>query len=139
MYLLDTNILSELRKGRRAHPAVQAWATAELIPSVGYVSVIALGEIRNGIERLARRDPAAAAVLEQWLLRLVADYAERILPVTREIADEWGRLNVTRSLPTADSLMAATARVHGFTFVTRNTADLAGTGTALLDPFLFSP
>lgn len=53
-----------------------------------------------------------AAVLERWLLRLVADYAERVLPVTREIADEWGRLNVTRSLPTADSLMAATARIQ---------------------------
>lgn len=138
MFLLDTNILSELRKGRPAHPPVQAWAAAELIPGRGYVSVIALGEIRSGIDRLARRDSEGAAVLDHWHLSLAADYADRVLPVTREIADEWGRLNVTRTLPTADSLMAATARVHGLAFATRNTADLADTETALLDPFHFT-
>ena len=103
-YLLDTNILSELRKGARCDPAVAAWAQAELMPHQGAMSVIALGEIRKGIERIAGRDPAAAANLNDWLDGLCARFGERILPVSAQVADEWGRLNARRPLPAADSL-----------------------------------
>ena len=97
--------------------------------------MLVVGEIRQGIERLRRRDPSQAAVFETWLATLRRDYADRILPVTVQIADEWGRLNVPDPVPAIDGLLAATARVHGLTLVTRNTADVARTGVALLNPF----
>ena len=136
-YLLDTNILSELRKRDRCDPAVAAWAQAELAPHQGAVSVIALGEIRKGVERLKRRDPTAAAHLESWLQGLYRLFGERILPVTREIAEEWGRLNAQRPLPAADSLLAATANVHRLILATRNVRDLHGIGVQLVNPFEF--
>jgi predicted nucleic acid-binding protein len=86
-------------------------------------------------ERVRRRDPAQAAVFEAWLATLRQHYADRLLPVTAQIAEEWGRLNVPDPIPTVDGLLAATARVGGLVLVTRNTADLARTGVQLLDPF----
>jgi predicted nucleic acid-binding protein len=132
-FLLDTNIVSEARK-RTANPNVQAWLAS--VPGTElYLSVLVIGEIRQGIERLRRRDPAQAAVYETWLSTLLRDYAERIIPVTAEVAQEWGRLNVPDPLPVIDGLLAATAKVRGWTLVTRNTADLAGAGVRLLNPF----
>lgn len=84
---------------------------------------------------MRRRDPAQASVYETWLAMLRQDYADRILPITIEVTEEWGRMNVPNAVPVVDGLMAATARVHGLTFVTRNTADLARTGVRLLNPF----
>lgn len=138
MYLLDTNILAELRKGRRCHPALADWMKP-VAPEDLYTSVLVLGEIRKGIELLARRDPRSAAALEQWLTGLRVDYADRILEVTLAIADEWGRLNAIRPLPATDSLMAATAKVHGLILVTRNQADLANIGVRVLNPFAGQP
>ena len=135
MYLLDTNILSELRKGQRCDANVRRWAEGELIGSKGYVSVMALGEIRNGIDRLIGRDPETAHRLEVWLGTVYEQFQDGILPVTLEIAEEWGRLNAIRPLPTADSLMAATANVHRLILVTRNTQDLADAHVKLLNPF----
>jgi hypothetical protein len=135
MYLLDTNILSELRKGSRCDTNVRRWAEEELINSKGYVSVMALGEIRNGIDRLIGRDPDTANRLETWLGTVYEKFQDGILPVTAEIAEEWGRLDAIRPLPLADSLMAATANMHRLTFVTCNTRDFADTGVKLLDPF----
>jgi len=132
-FLVDTNVVSEARKPA-GDPHVKAWM-ASVSGSELYLSVLVVGEIRQGIERLRRRDPAQAAVYERWLSILRRDYADRIIPITEEIAEEWGRLNVPDSLPTADSLMAASARVMGLTFVTRNTADVARTGVPLLNPF----
>jgi hypothetical protein len=134
VYLLDTNILSEIRKGRRCDPVVSRWAQPVDASNL-WVSVIALGEIQNGVDRLAPRDPVTANHLENWLQNIHQRYANRILPVTLEIAGEWGRLNAVRPLPVADSLMAATANVHGLTFVTRDVKALAGSGVKLLNPF----
>jgi predicted nucleic acid-binding protein len=133
-FLLDTNVISELRKGPRADSKVTSWfsgLTAEEI----FLSVLTIGEIRRGVESVRRRDPDSAASLDRWLGRLSEAYADRILPVDGEIAEEWGRMNVPDPLPVIDGLLAATARVLGMTLVTRNVADVRATGIDLLDPF----
>ena len=133
-YLLDTNVLSELRKGRRCNPRVAAWfsgvADADLC-----LSVLVVGEIRRGIEAIRRRNGARAAALDQWLARLVRDHGERILPVDRRVAEEWGRLTAARAASVVDALLAATARVHGLTLVTRNVRDVQWTGVSCVNPF----
>lgn len=132
-FLLDTNTLAELRKPR-AHPGVMAWF-ASVEGSQLYLSVLVVGEINQGVARLARRDPRQAAVYDAWLGKLRREFADRVLPVTEEIALEWGRLNAGDPLPVVDGLLAATALVHGFTLVTRNVGDFARTGVAVFDPF----
>lgn len=132
-YLLDTNVLSETRRPR-GDEGVKAWMSA--VPAGDlYLSVLVIGEIRRGIERLARRDPDQAEVYEAWLGTVLRDYADRIVPVDAETADEWGRMSVPDPVPIVDGLMAATAKVHGMTFVTRNTSDVERTDVSLLDPF----
>ena len=132
-FLLDTNVMSEIRK-RSPNAGVAGWF-ASVPSSELFLSVMVVGEIRQGIERLARRDPAQAAIVERWLGQLVDVYGDRIAPVTAEVAEVWGRLNVPDPLPVVDGLVAATALVHGWTLVTRNVADVASTGVRLLDPF----
>lgn len=132
-YLLDTNVISEARK-RSPDSNVRAWLASVPEPDL-YLSVLVVGEIRQGIERLRRRDPAQAAPYEAWLSTLVHGFAERLVPVTADVCEEWGRLNVPDPLPVIDGLMAATAKLRGWTFVTRNVADLARTEVRLLDPF----
>jgi len=132
-YLLDTNVVTEIRK-RSANVNVVAWVNSVPEHSL-FLSVLVVGEIRQGIERLQRRDPAQAAVFRDWLTTLLSTYKDRIVAVTVEIADEWGRLNAPDPLPIIDGLLAATAKVHGWTLVTRNTADVTRTGVALLNPF----
>jgi hypothetical protein len=132
-WLLDTNIVSELRKGERADPRLRAWFT-ESDDDALFTSVLVIGEIRRGIESLRRRDVPSALALEHWLAALTDGFADRILPVDRNVAEEWGRLNVPDPVPTVDGLLAATARVHGLTLVTRNTRDVSRTGVPLLDP-----
>jgi predicted nucleic acid-binding protein len=131
--LLDTNVVSEIRK-KTPNPGVEEWfasvATHEL-----YLSVLVVGEIRQGVDRLARRDPTQAAVFERWLGQLVTTFADRIVPVTTDIAEVWGRLNVHDPVPVVDGLLAATALVHDWTLVTRNGSDVASTGVRLLNPF----
>lgn len=100
-----------------------------------HLSVLVVGEINQGVARLTRRDPRQAAVYAAWLGRLRREFADRVLPVTEEIALEWGRLNAGDPLPVVDGLLAATALVHRLTLVTRNVADFARTGVALLNPF----
>lgn len=133
-YLLDTNIISELRKADRANARVIAWFESISDEDV-YLSVLVLGEIRQGVERVRPQDPSKAVALEGWLARVEKAFGPRILAVTLAVAEEWGRMNSARSLPVVDSLLAATARVHGLTLVTRNTRDVTGTGTPCLDPF----
>ncbi len=132
-FLLDTNVISEARK-RRGNPHVKTWM-ASVRGADLFLSVLIVGEIRQGIERLRRRDPAQAAVYEDWLAGLHRDYASRILPITADIAEEWGRMNVPDPVATIDGLLAATAKARGLTLVTRNTADLVRTGVPLLNPF----
>jgi predicted nucleic acid-binding protein len=138
-YLLDTNVISELRKSTRCDASVAAWERAELVPHGGAVSVITLGEIRKGIEIIAKRDPPQAAALESWLQGLYLRFTDRILPVTGEVAEEWGRLNARRPLPAVDSLLGATANVNKLTLATRNVGDLLDAGVAVVNPFEFTP
>jgi toxin FitB len=137
-FLLDTNVISELRKGKRANAAVLAWVN-QVDDSELYLSALVIGELRQGIERLRRRDPTAAQGLERWLTRLVMDYADRIIPIDTAVAELWGRLNVPDPLPAIDGLLAATAIVRGYTLVTRNTSDVESTGVELLNPFQAGP
>lgn len=133
-YLVDTNVISEIRKGGRCNAHVAAWYA-----SVGgddlYLSVLITGEIRKGVELARRSDAARAQALETWLLGLAHVFAGRILPVTGDIADEWGRMNAVRPVPVIDGLLAATASIHRLTFVTRDTGDVEGLGVSLLNPF----
>jgi predicted nucleic acid-binding protein len=133
-FLLDTNVLSELRKGARADAGVVRWfdATDE---SALFISVLVLGELTQGIESVRRRDKRSARALEQWLRGLFASYGDRVLPIDAAVAQRWGELNVPDRLPAVDGLMAATAIVHGLTVVTRNTDDFERTGVAMLNPF----
>jgi predicted nucleic acid-binding protein len=132
-FLLDTNVLSEARRPR-GDANVKAWLAS--VPAGNlYLSVLVVGEIRGGIERLRRRDPVQADAYEGWLATLRRDYADRLLPVTAEVADEWGRVNVSDPVPVVDGLMAATAKVKGLTLVTRNTADVERSGVRILNPF----
>ncbi|UCH26097.1 MAG: type II toxin-antitoxin system VapC family toxin [Trueperaceae bacterium] len=132
-YLLDTNVLSELRKPK-GNPKVKTWFAATEGEEV-FLSVLVVGEIQQGVERLRRRDPVQAAVFDVWLETLKRDYRERILPITAEIAEVWGRFNASNPLPVIDGLLAATAQVHGLILVTRNVADIDRTGVPLLNPF----
>ena len=136
-YLLDTNVLSELRKGRRGDQRVRAWAVT-VSDERHFVSVLSLGEIRKGIERLRRKSPQQCEVFEQWLERLSVDYAEDILEVNDAVADRWGRLEAGRTRPVIDGLLAATALEFGLTIATGNTKDFAGTGVKLVNPFDWS-
>lgn len=132
-FLLDTNIVSEIRK-KLPDEGVLAWFDS-VSASELFLSVLVIGEIRQGIDRLARRDQARATALEQWLKQLQHAYRDRVVPVTAEVAEAWGRLNVPDPRPVVDSLLAATALVHDWTLVTRNTADVESTGVRLLNPF----
>ncbi len=132
-FLLDTNVISEAR-GHRGDANVKAWLASVPADNL-YLSVLVVGEIRGGIEWLRRRDPVRADAYEGWLATLRRDYADRLLPVTAEVADEWGRMNVSDPVPVVDGLMAATAKVKGLTLVTRNTADVERSGVRMLNPF----
>ncbi|MEV4746402.1 type II toxin-antitoxin system VapC family toxin [Streptosporangium sp. NPDC049248] len=132
-YLLDTNVVSEARK-RNGSPQVKGWIAAAHGPTL-YISSLTVGEIRCGVELRRRRDPGQATVLERWLHGLQRQFGDRIVPVTVEAAEEWGRLNTIRPLPTTDGLIAATARVNGWTLVSRNIKDFAGTGVSVVNPF----
>ena len=132
-YLLDTNVLSEVRRPR-GDAGVKRWISS--VPAEDlYLSVLTLGEIRRGIGLLSRRDQTQADVYEAWLITVLRDYADRVLPVNAAAAEEWGRMNVPDPISIVDGLMAATAKVRNMTFVTRNTADVARTGVRLLNPF----
>jgi toxin FitB len=133
-FLLDTNVVSELRKGRRAHPRVMQWFSGVDDADL-HLSVLVLGELRQGVERLRARDAASAQRLDGWLRRLAEGYTGRILPIDEPVAELWGRLNVPDPVPAIDGLLAATALVHDLTLVTRNTRDVSRTGARLLNPF----
>jgi predicted nucleic acid-binding protein len=133
-YLLDTNVISELRKAGRAHPKVIAWAEATNSSDIG-TSVVVLAEIRRGIELKRRKDDEQARVLDHWFDQIRAGFGDRILPIDEVIADKWARLSVPNPLPYIDGLLAATAIVRGLILVTRNIADVSNTGANLFDPF----
>jgi len=132
-FLLDTNVVSEIQK-KAPDRGVATWFASVPADKL-FLSVLVVGEIRQGITRLVRRDPAQAEIFERWLSQLVDGYGDRIVPITVRIAEAWGRLNVPDPVPVVDGLLAATALVHDWTLVTRNFNDVTSTGVRLLDPF----
>ncbi|MFO1433755.1 MAG: type II toxin-antitoxin system VapC family toxin [Candidatus Competibacteraceae bacterium] len=133
-YLIDTNVISELRKGQRCDPNVAQWFASVADVEI-YLSVLVIGELRRGIEFIRRRDPIAATALETWLKQVMKNFDNRILVVNQEIAEELGRMNALTPLSTIDSLLAATAKVNGLTLVTRNVKDIVNAGVCYLNPF----
>lgn len=136
-YLLDTNVVSELRKVRagRADTRVAAWADSVDAADL-HLSVISLQELEIGVLLAERRDPVQGAVLRAWLDRhVVPAFAGRIVAVDAAVARRSALLHVPDPRPLRDALIAATALVHGMTVVTRNTADFAPTGAPILDPW----
>jgi hypothetical protein len=133
--LLDTVVVSELRKGARADPAVIAWqASVAAVPA--YLSVITLLEIRCGLRRVAICDAALGARLETWYRdRLLPRFRDHLLEVDRAVAEAAAELTSGRTLPPHDALIAATARVHRLILVTRNVADFAETGVPVINPW----
>lgn len=131
MYLVDTNVISEARRGTAE--AISWLRSVE--PSTVYLSVITLGEVMRGIALKRRSDPRSAAHLEEWLRKLRHDHSGRILPITDQIAVEWGRLAALRPRGEADGLIAATAIIHDLIVVTRNTKDFDDTGVSMVDPW----
>lgn len=133
-YLVDTNVISELRKGERADPSVGSWFSS-LKEGEIFLSVLTLGEIRRGIEGIRRRDPDAATALDSWLSRLYEAHRDRVIHVDRAVAEEWGRMNVPDPVPVIDGLLAATAKVTGLILATRNVSDIEPTGIDFVNPF----
>lgn len=133
-YLIDTNVISELRKGERCEPAVAAWFAAVGDDEL-FLSVLVIGELQRGVDRIRRRDARAADAIARWLENVTTSYDDRILPITLPIARLWGSLGVPDPLPTVDGLLAATALHHGLTLVTRNEKDVEATGVQILNPF----
>lgn len=133
-WLIDTNVISEVRKGARCDRGVAAWYGAVDAADL-YLSVLVLGEIRKGVELVRPRQPDRATALEAWLAAVDAAFLGRILPVDREVAGSWGRMAALRPVPVVDALLAATAVVHRLTLVTRNDRHLAGLGADVLNPF----
>ena len=131
MYLVDTNVLSEARRGRAE---ARDWLRS-VAPDQVFLSVVTLGEIMKGVSLKTRSDAAAAVVLHRWLEQLRTDHSRRILPVTDEVAIEWGRIAAIRPRNMADALIAATAIAHRKTLVTRNVADFEDLGLPLINPW----
>jgi predicted nucleic acid-binding protein len=132
-YLLDTNVVSELARPR-ADEQVVAWLRGLRTHQI-HLSVLTIGEIRTGIQRLASRDARRASALETWVRGLEDSYGDRLLPVTLEIAQRWPAVHAARPLPVVDSLLAATALAHGLTVATRNVKDFVDSGVPVVNPF----
>jgi toxin FitB len=137
MYLLDTNIISELRKRDRSNPGITRFfrQMAEQ-EAISYLSVITIGELRRGVDIIQHRgDFTQAKSLENWLQTILDNYAENILDFGQEEAQIWGRLRVPHPENALDKQIAATALVYDLTLVTRNIKDFLATGVTLFNPF----
>ncbi|MGO9418313.1 type II toxin-antitoxin system VapC family toxin [Roseiarcus sp.] len=133
-YLIDTNIILEVRKGARCNARVSAWY-ASITDEDLFLSTLVLGEIRKGIELARRRDAGQAAALERWLRKVETAFGERVLGIDNAISDQWGRISAIRPVPVIDGLLVATALTNGLTLVTRNDRDVADLGATVLNPF----
>jgi hypothetical protein len=135
MYLLDTNVLSELRRGKAAHANVAAWCR-DIHPTEFFLSVITILEVERGILLVERRDKKQGAVLRAWLNeRVLPQFDGRILPVDAAVAQQCAALQVPDPRPHLDALIAATARVHRLKLVTRNVEDFHGMDIDLVNPW----
>lgn len=137
MYLVDTDVISEARKGDQGNPGVRAFfSRASQEGAELYLSAVTIGELRQGVERIRYRgDKAQAQRLEQWLLRVTSAYADRILPLDEETAHVWGRLRVPNPENPLDKQIAATALIHDLEVISRNVAHYAPTGVRVKNPF----
>lgn len=137
MFLIDTNVISEARKGRRADPGVQSfWVTAARDDTALFLAAISIGELRRGVELIRHRgDHPQAQRLEQWLVDVLKTYGDRVLHLDGDAAQIWGRLRVPNPHNAIVKQIAAIALLHDLTVVTRNTDDFAGCGVRLLNPF----
>ncbi len=133
-YLIDINVISEIRKGARCNPNVVRWWRSVHDHEL-YLSVLVLGEIRKGIQLARRRSAERARTLELWLNDLRRAFDDRLLDVDRDIADEWGHMSGLRNVATIDGLLAATAKMRRMTLVTRNSKAVEGLGADVLNPF----
>lgn len=131
MYLVDTNVVSEARRGT---PEAVRWMRS-VDPLTIHLSTLTLGEIMRGIALKQKSDPTSAGHLAEWLRKLRHRHADRILPVTDQVSVEWGRMAAIRPRGDIEGLIAATAIVHDLIVVTRNVADFADTGADLVDPW----
>ena len=136
--LVDTNVISELKRGRNAAPRVVAWFAA-LSPQNIFTSVIVLGEIRRGIELVAIRDKPQAAALEHWYASVREQLGDRVLAVDEPIMALWARISVPQMLPAYDGLIAATALAHGLIVATRDAEDFRRTGARVINPWQDRP
>lgn len=133
MYLVDTNVISEARKGIKANPGVQKFFQA---PENIYISAQTIGEIRRGLENIRHRgDLPQTAMLEEWLTLIVSDYADKILTFDEACAQVWGRLMSPHPEHPIDKQIAAIALIHDLAVVTRNVDDFRGTGVKIVNPF----
>ena len=141
MYLVDTDVISEARKGVRADAGVRGFfASATRERTALYLSVITLGELRQGVERIRHRgDQTQAQTLERWLQQVTVKYGDAILPFEEDAADIWGRLRATHPENPLDKQIAATALIYDLVVVTRNTSHYQPTGVRLLNPFAERP
>ena len=137
MYLIDTDVISEARKGDQGNAGVRAFfSRASEEEADLYLSAVTIGELRQGVERMRQRgDKSHAQRLEHWLLRVTSAYAERILPLDEETAHVWGRLRVPNPENPLDKQIAATALIHDLVVVSRNVAHYAPTGVPVENPF----
>lgn len=137
MYLVDTNVVSEVRKRDRADRGVMAFFRKAAQDDADlYLSVVTVGELRRGVEIIRHRgDKPQATRLENWLDGVLREFAPNILAVDEEIGQLWGRLRVPHPEHSLDKLIAATALIHDLTVVTRNVDDFAGTGARVMNPF----
>ena len=133
-FLIDTNVVSELRKGERADAGVRAWFDEHKADQL-WLSVLVVGELRRGVELLRRWDERAGTRLSEWLDTVTHDFGDRIVPITIEVAERWAALNVPDPVPVVDGMLAATALERDLVLVTRNTADIERTGVAVVNPF----
>jgi predicted nucleic acid-binding protein len=132
-FLVDTNVLSDLRK-RRPNPGVLEWFD-ETDEELLHLSVITLGEIKRGTERLRLRDPTQAVSLDAWMESLQLRFADRLHPIDEAVAMRWGELGIHQPISVTDGLIAATALYHGLTVVTRNTSDFVPNHIPVFNPF----
>ncbi len=141
MYLLDTNVVSELRKAKagKAHPRVAAW-NAIVAPAETFISAISVLELEWGVLRVERRDPRQGSIMRLWMEKhVLPGFSGRVLPIDAAVAQRCAGLHFPDPRPERDALIAATALVHGMTVVTRNVSDFASTGVPTLNPWEWEP